>query len=142
CRRALGDRQEAEAAFQSTFLQLAAGAASIRNRSSVASWLHGVAFRLARRARQRAGQQLSAGPSYPARSAGSEPGAEAAWRELCRALQDELHRLPEKYRAPLLLCYLEGVTHEEAARRLRWPLGTVGGRLARARDLLRRRLTR
>ncbi len=71
----------------------------------------------------------------------TECHAEAVWRDLQPVLDDELNRLPEKYRAPILLCYVEGKTNEEAGRLLRLPVGTVKSRLARARETLRRRLT-
>jgi hypothetical protein len=67
---------------------------------------------------------------------------EAGCRELRRVIDEEVQRLPEKYRAPILLCYLQGQTNEEAARHLRWPTGTVKIRLLRARELLRKRLVR
>src|SRR5262249_58096998 len=71
-----------------------------------------------------------------------EPAYEAAWRELQAVLDEELAQLPDRYQAPLLLCYFQGKTHEEAARQLSWPLGTVRSRVARARDALRARLER
>jgi RNA polymerase sigma factor (sigma-70 family) len=141
CRRLLADANDADDAFQGTFLVLAQKAASIRRRDSAGSWLHGVAYRVARRIRAAASarraheRQAMSAPQL-------DPAREAAWRELRPLLDEELTRLPEKYRAPLVLCYLEGKTREEAARHLSWPEGTVAGRLARGRDLLRDRLAR
>jgi RNA polymerase sigma factor (sigma-70 family) len=140
-RRVLHHEQDAEDVFQATFLLLARKAAAIRKRASVASWLYGVAYHLALKARaqdqrRRAREQKAVDMPKPA------AGCAAAWRELQEVLHDELHRLPAKYQAPLVLCYLEGKTHEEAARLLGWPLGTVRGRVARARDRLRDRLAR
>jgi RNA polymerase sigma factor (sigma-70 family) len=141
CRRVLRQSQDVEDVFQATFLVLARQARSIRKRSSVASWLHGVAYHLAVKARAKAARrQTCERHATDVRPAG--PTVDLAWRELVAALDEELQRLPDKYRAPLVLCYLEGTTQEEAARQLGWPLGTVRGRLARAREQLRARLTR
>jgi RNA polymerase sigma factor (sigma-70 family) len=140
CRRLL-HHHDAEDVFQATFLLLARKAAAVRNWESVGSWLHGTAYRIAARARadaaRRRQRERRAEDRLPA-----DPAFEAAWRELQAVLDEEISRLPEKYRAPLLLCYLEGKTHEEAARQLGWPPGTVKSRLARGRDRLRQRLTR
>src|SRR5207237_3445930 len=116
-------------------------AGSIRKRPSVGSWLFGVAFRTALKARARAARRRfhERAIMHPTTTG---PNEEIVWRELRPLLDAELDRLPEKYRAPLVLCYLEGKTNEEAARQLGWPRGTVAGRLARARALLRGRLAR
>jgi RNA polymerase sigma factor (sigma-70 family) len=141
CRRVLHDAHDAEDAFQATFLLLARKAGSIRKRDSVASWLHGVAFRLAAKLRdQRSSRRLR--DRHAAQPRQTPPDLEVAWAEFRAVLDEEIAALPEKYRGPLVLCYLEGLTHEEAARRLGWPLGTVRGRVARARDRLRDRLAR
>src|SRR5262249_49903074 len=107
---------------------------------SLGSWLHGVAYHLAVKARDRAWRrrrhESRAGESRP----GASPAADA-WRELQGVLDEELRRLPGKYRAPLVLCYLQGQTHEEAALQLGWPVGTVKTRLSRARQRLRNRLS-
>jgi RNA polymerase sigma factor (sigma-70 family) len=141
CRRLLPNVQDAEDVFQAAFLLLARKAASIRKGESVSSWLHSVAYRLAIKARARVALQRRREQQAAARRT-AEAGAKAAWRELEAVLDDELERLPPAFRAPLVLCYLEGQTQEEASRRLGCPLGTVRSRLARARKLLRGRLAR
>jgi RNA polymerase sigma factor (sigma-70 family) len=141
CRRVLQHPQDAEDSFQATFLLLARNAGTIRKAESVASWLYGVAYRLAIKARaQAARRQAKEKQAVGMRAKDSDLAA--AWQELQVVLDEELHRLPPKYQAPLVLCYLEGKTHEEAAAQLGWPLGTVRGRVARAREALRRRLAR
>jgi RNA polymerase sigma factor (sigma-70 family) len=141
CRRVLDDVHDAEDAYQATFLVLARKAASVRKPQALASWLYGVAYRVACRTRAAVQRHRITADAAPPVSS-SDPVAEAAWRELRPVIDEELNRLPEKYRAPLVLCYLQGKTNEEAAQLLGWPKGTVSGRLARARDLLRPRLAR
>src|SRR4051812_5492279 len=139
CRAVLRHPQDAEDAAQSTFLVLAKKAAAIRQHSSLASWLHGVAYRLAMKAR--AAQVRASQEQRPGRPSPS-PMDDLTWRGLRQGLHEDLRRLPESYRLPLVLCSLEGQTQDEAARRLGWTTGMVKGRLDRGRALLRRRLTR
>jgi RNA polymerase sigma factor (sigma-70 family) len=141
CRRVLGHEQDAEDAFQATFLILARRASSVRARVAVGSWLYRVAVRVALSAKGRP-RPLPLGPEALPGREGNDPADEAARRELGPVIDEELRRLPEKYRVPVVLCWLQGKTHEAAAAELGWPRGTVAGRLARARDLLRARLTR
>jgi RNA polymerase sigma factor (sigma-70 family) len=140
CRSVLRQEQDAEDAFQATFLVLARKAGSIRRPEAVAGWLYEVAHRLAAKAqadtaRRRAREQRAA-PMAPA-----DPALDMTVRDLGRVLHEELRRLPEKYRLPLVLCYLEGRSQEEAAGQLGWSKGTLRGRLDRGRERLRRRLT-
>jgi RNA polymerase sigma factor (sigma-70 family) len=140
CQSVLRERHDAEDAFQATFLILVRKAASIRKRSSVVSWLHGVALRVAccqegamvrrRRHERRVNERPVAS------------GDEEDRDELASVLHEELDRLPEKYRAPIVLCFFESLSHEQAARQLCWPVGTVRSRLARGRGQLRSRLLR
>jgi RNA polymerase sigma factor (sigma-70 family) len=141
CRHILNQLQDAEDAFQATFLVLARKAGSIRDRRVLARWLYEVAYRIAMRARtngvrrrthERQGGEMAATVSID----------NHGWIELRPVLHEEINRLPEKYRVPVILCYLEGKTNEEVADLLQWPVGTVKGRLSRARDLLRSRLSR
>ncbi len=147
CRAVLGDRHEAEDAFQAAFLVLAGRARSIRRGDSVGAWLHGVALRVANRGRWRAARRRQhdrrhAEMTRPA-GAGAEPAAhDRPPDDVDRVVHEEIGRLPDKYRRPVVLCYLEGLTHEQAADQLGWPVGTVRSRLAGARDRLRGRLTR
>jgi RNA polymerase sigma factor (sigma-70 family) len=141
CRHILRHEQDAEDAFQATFLLLARKASAIRKQDSVGSWLHGVACRVALKARGRAAAQAArTPPSTP--NAAPEPSAEAALREVLALLDEEVARLPEKLRAPFVLCCLQGKSKPEAARELGWPEGSVSGRLAQARTTLRERLAR
>jgi len=138
CRRLVHDSHAAEDAFQATFLVLVRKTPAIRKRDSVGSWLYGVAYRLALRART-AARRRQAGlkevedmPAPESRDTG----------DLRPVLDEEINRLPEKYRSPVVLCYLEGKTAEEAAGELGWPKGTVFTRLSHARKRLRERLER
>jgi RNA polymerase sigma factor (sigma-70 family) len=137
CRRVLGDAHAAEDAFQATFLQLARRAGALRRDGALSGWLHRVATRLARRAalaEQR--RRLRDRTHRPA----TTPADELTWRELREILDMEIARLPEPYRQPLILCYLESRTQEEAARRLGLAPAVLRGRLERGRQKLRRRL--
>ncbi|MGE3805178.1 MAG: sigma-70 family RNA polymerase sigma factor [Gemmataceae bacterium] len=135
----LNDAHTAEDVFQATFLVLARKAGSIRKQASVASWLYGAALRIARNARSSLARRRKHEKQVPPMSTSQSPVEPS---DLKPMLVEELDRMPEKYRAPLVLCYLEGKTNEEAAQELQWPSGTVKGRLARAREMLRGRLAR
>jgi RNA polymerase sigma factor (sigma-70 family) len=141
CRRVLHDPHEAEDAFQATFLVLARKASSLDRRGSVGNWLYTVAYHLALKARA-AASRVRVPSNAPTSRVIADPLAEITGRELLSALDEELGRLPEKLRAPLVLCYLEGRTRDEAAQHLGWSPGAVKGRLERGRDLLRNRLAR
>jgi HlyD family secretion protein len=139
CRGVLGDSDDAQDAFQATFLVLVRKARGLWVRDSIGPWLHQVAYRAASgarsaEARRRRLEQRAA--ESPARC-GSGIGD-----ELVRVIHEEIGRLPERFRSPVVLCDLEGRTHEQAARHLGWPIGTVKSRLSRARDRLRDRLSR
>jgi RNA polymerase sigma factor (sigma-70 family) len=140
CRRVLRDAHDAEDVFQAAFLVLARKAASIRKPESLPCFLHGVAYRLAIKARVEAEKR-----SIHERQAALPREAEEidlSWYEVRALIDEELQRLPEKQRLPLVLCYLEGLTQDEAARRLGWPRGTLKRRLEVGRERLRIRLTR
>src|SRR5262245_27405760 len=139
CRRVLQNHHDAEDAFQATFLVLARQARHIRRRGALASWLYKVAYRLAvkLRASSERRRQLECQPP-PARQKSADDLI--TWGDLRMVLDEELDRLPEKYRGPLLLCCLAGQTREEAAEQLGWTLGTLKMRLERGRQLLRARL--
>ncbi|HMF11933.1 MAG TPA: sigma-70 family RNA polymerase sigma factor, partial [Gemmataceae bacterium] len=119
CRDVTRDEHAAEDAFQATFLALVRKAATIRAHDSLGAWLHRVAYRVALRARRRpleiATANLAEVPAH------AETPDAASLRELRPLLHQEVQRLPAKYRTPIVLCYLEGLTHQEAARRLGWP---------------------
>jgi RNA polymerase sigma factor (sigma-70 family) len=139
CRRMLHDRHDAEDAFQATFLVLAQRAPAIEPPDRLGPWLFGVARRVAMRAnRDRRKSRVATMADPPERAV--EAGAEAD--DLLRLLDRELGRLPEKYRAPIVLCHLEGKPYKEAARLLGWREGTLSGRLTRGRSLLAARLAR
>jgi RNA polymerase sigma factor (sigma-70 family) len=137
CKRVLRDPRDIEDAFQASFLILVRKAPSIRDRGRLSNWLFGVAYRVARRARTNTLRRRDREVAVANFDAPSTPETAVVGEEL----DQELGRLPRKYRMPLILCYLEGHTHDQAAEELACPVGTVRSRLARGRDLLRRRLT-
>jgi RNA polymerase sigma factor (sigma-70 family) len=137
CRRILRNEQDAEDAFQATFLVLVRKAASLRSPRTVANWLHGVARRTALEARRLGDRRRAQAAALPPRAAPDGPGD-----DLRPVLDQELGRLAEKYRIAVVLCDLEGKTRKEAARQLGWAEGTVASRLARGRGLLAKRLAR
>ena len=148
CEQVVGDRHTAEDAFQATFLILARRAGSIQQPELLGQWLYGVAFRTAREARLRAHRRREREPAgiegvgvEPIDSSG-RPDVLLICREEFEALHEEVSRLPERYRIPVVLCDLEGLTYQDAARRLGCPVGTIGVRLRRARERLRTRMTR
>lgn len=130
CRRVLSEEHAAEDAFQATFLLLVRKARSVMKRASIRSWLHGVALRVALRARQQEQLRRRREQERPIR----HPG-EATWQDVRPILDEEIQGLPEKYRLPIILCYLEGHTNDEAAWLLNCPRGTIATRLPeRAND--------
>jgi RNA polymerase sigma-70 factor (ECF subfamily) len=138
CRSLLRDPHDADDAFQATFLVLVRRAGELWVDGSLGGWLSSVAYRVSLRARADARRRSSR-----ERLADVEPACNPpAFDDSAAVLQEELRRLPERFRVALVLCALEGRTHEEAARELRWPVGTVRSRLARGRDRLRDRLVR
>ncbi len=138
CRHVLGHEQDAEDVFQATFVALAMKAASIRNAGALPSFLHGVAYRLALKAKRDLARRRKHEAKAVVRSAAEAP--DLGWREVQAVLEEEIERLPEKYRAPFLLCYFEGLSRAEAARQLSLKEGTVWSRLAKARAQLQERL--
>jgi len=146
CRHVLNQDQDAEDAFQATFLVLARKGGSIRDRRVLSGWLHEVAYRIAIKARasavRRRTLEREGMAMLPPAIEPNRQDQQAAWNELRPVLHEEVNRLPDKYRIPVILSYLEGKTNEEVADLLQWPVGTVKGRLSRARELLRSRLMR
>ena len=134
-------KEDAEDAFQATFLTFVRKAPAIARRGSVASWLYKVAYRVALEARARrqkiAGRERSGGEALAV-----QPSPNPGWEEWRPILDEELTRLPERFRRPFILCYLEGKTNEEAAQEIGCPPGTVFSRLSRGREMLRNRLVR
>jgi RNA polymerase sigma factor (sigma-70 family) len=141
CRRLLRREQDAEDAFQAAFLTLARRAGSIGRREAVASWLYKVAFRIALRLRDRSVRHRLV-PLEGQPEAQNPKGTQRPEADVRMALDEEVSRLPDKYRTAVVLCYLEGKTNTEAARELGCPRGTIDSRLAWARERLRHRLTR
>jgi RNA polymerase sigma factor (sigma-70 family) len=141
CRRVLHDSHAAEDAFQATFMVLVRKAGTLSRPHLLGNWLYGVAFRVAVKARARTARRAE-----HERQAASMPRTESnpnvGDRELRAVLDEEINHLPEKYRAPLVLCYLEGKTNEQAARMLGCPVGSMSWRLNRGREMLRQRLNR
>jgi RNA polymerase sigma factor (sigma-70 family) len=142
CLRVLQHRQNAEDVFQATFLTLARKAASIRKLASVVSWLHGVAYRLSRRLQAALVRQYRREAHSPTSAPGRDPAEQAGGQELQAILDEELARLSARLRLPLILCYLEGKTRDEAAASLGWSLSTVKRQLERGLKLLAARLQR
>jgi RNA polymerase sigma factor (sigma-70 family) len=139
CRRILGDANAAEDAFQASFLLLARKAGAVRWHGSAGPWLYAAACRVSNNARRAAVRRRHHEARARVRPSG-DALEELSGRELCRALDEELNRLPERLRGPLVLCYLEGRTRDEAAQQLGWGLATLKRRLERGREWLRRRL--
>src|SRR6516164_7208194 len=140
CRRRLHHWQDAEDAFQATFLVLARKASAIHRPDLLANWLYGVALRTTLKARA-SGFRRGQREAHVADLEDTPAPADAPWQSLAPVLDEEVNRLPVKYRTPVVLCYLEGMTNEEAARRLGCAKGTLQSRLAWARRRLCSRLT-
>lgn len=141
CRAVLRDSHAAEDAFQATFLVLLRKAPAIRDPNLLGEWLRGVAYRTAMHARGQTARRSEIERKKAAMSRIDSSSPEATF-ETRRIVREELERLPEDYREPVVLCYMEGLTHDEAAKRLGWPVGTVKTRVVRGRRLLRERLDR
>jgi RNA polymerase sigma factor (sigma-70 family) len=140
CRRFLSDANDVDDAFQATFVILACKANTIRKQSSIASWLFGVAARVSARMKHQVSRRRAC-ENQTLEQKTSQLPADVSWRELCVALHEEMRQLPEKQRLPLLLCYWDGQSQEEAARYLGWARGTLKRRLESGRERLRRRLS-
>src|SRR5262249_7179097 len=141
CRRILSHTQDAEDAFQAAFLVLARKAGAVAEMQSVGGWLHGVTYRTALNAKKRRGRR-PVDQRLPADGACQDTDTDTLGQELRLALDQALDHLPEKYRAAVVLCYLEGKTNEEAACLLGCQTGAIEMRLTRGRNMLRSRLER
>lgn len=142
CRRVLRNEHAAEDAFQATFVVLAKRADAVKPPDRLAPWLYGVAYRTALKARGRAFRRAEVERDYAEQTANRAPGERESLPDVRPIIDEQLNALPEKYRAPLVLCGLQGLNKQEAAERLGLPEGTVSSRLARAREMLRDRLAR
>jgi RNA polymerase sigma factor (sigma-70 family) len=143
CRRVLGDAHEAEDAFQATFLILARKAHTLRQAAELPGWLHGVARRVALKARSKAIRRAAETPlTEELPDTSSDPLARLNARELLRVIDEEVERLPAAQRSAVVLCCLEGRTQEEAGRQLGWTAGSLRGHLERGRRRLQGRLER
>jgi RNA polymerase sigma factor (sigma-70 family) len=142
CESVLADSHCAEDAFQATFLILVRKASSIRHRDTLGAWLYGVARRVAIRAKTHTTRRRRHEAEGAEMQKAPAPTPDASMREQLAVMHQEVDRLPQKYRAAVVLCHLEGRTHAEAAQLLKCPVGTISVRVARARELLRARLTR
>jgi RNA polymerase sigma factor (sigma-70 family) len=140
CRQMLRNADDADDAFQAVWLVLVRRAGQIRRGELLSGWLYGVALRVSAKVRERAARTRREGQGFPV--AELEASNSETPTDLQPLLHEEINRLPEYYRSPVVLCYIESKTNEQAARELRCPVGTVKGRLARARELLRSRLRR
>jgi len=140
CRRILGDEHAAEDAFQTTFLVLVKKAGALRNCNLLTNWLYGVALRVASKERAKGARRRSVERFAAGRVTDMDGGTGEV--ELRSVIDEEIRRLPERYRVPLVLCHMEGLRHDEVARKLGCPIGTVESRLSRAREQLRARLER
>src|SRR5260370_12945083 len=140
CQRVLGDSHQAEDAFQATFLVLVRKAKILDKSGPLGNWLYAVAFRTATKARMIAARRRARERQAMNSTTETYTVENQAWNELRPILDQELSQLPRKYRAPLVLCYLEGKTQQEAAQVLGWPSGSMSRRMNRARQLLRDRL--
>jgi RNA polymerase sigma factor (sigma-70 family) len=140
CRTVLREQHDVEDAFQNTFLALARRAATIQHSSTIGPWLHRVALRVAQKARFKAAQRRAR--EQVRSDLEPEDPYEPPDFSLVPLLREEVSRLPDYYRLPVELCYLEGKSNQEAATQLKCPIGTIKGRLSRARQALRDRLIR
>ncbi len=139
CRNLLPNEADADDAFQATFLALARSAGSVRDGGRVGPWLHGVAYRVCLKAKRAAARRRRREEATAPKEA-ARPVADSAWDAALAAVHEEVCRLPESLRVPFVLCCLEGKGTTEAAELLGWKLGTLSGRLTRAKDALIARL--
>src|SRR5947209_4107709 len=139
-RRLVDNTHDAEDVFQSVFLSLARLAKTIRQGRALPAWLHKTTCRIAAKVRKNRVSSSNEPPPEPCENI--DPAAQLVWREVRQALDEELQRLPERLRSPLLMCYLSGLTRDEAAKQLGWTLGTLKRRLEEGRKALRIRLER
>ncbi len=142
CRRVLSDPADVDDAFQATFLVLFRKARDLAREESIGRWLYAVAHRVAVHARSDAARRRNREANAGRQRLANATAPDLSWREACVVLHEELDRLPDRFRLPLLLCYLQGQSRDEAAKSLGWTVGTVKGRLERGRRELASRLAR
>jgi RNA polymerase sigma factor (sigma-70 family) len=142
CRCALANRHDAEDAFQATFLVLFRKASTIAARELLANWLYGVAYNTARKARAAAAKRHLRERQMTGTFERAVPARDEVGGDLLRLFDQELRRLPDQCRLPIILCALEGKAQKHVAKQLTWPIGNVSGRLVRGKMILAKRLAR